>query len=182
LDPGQVALAALAGVIGAIVVLTIARGRRTGATVPIDESARRLRRIDATEAYVAATVIWLYDRAVGNRTAVVPFDTHLVGVPFGQVEVRLLSREVALEYARLCRWLWGRDAVVPEPDEASERQRAFRCHLHEQLDAQRALAENGLPSEALPEDIAATVGQVLDEVMVYRAELVRNSSPATPRA
>lgn len=180
MDPGQVALGVVLGVVGAAVVLAVVRGRPPGSPVPVDVSARRLRRIDATEAYVAATVTWLFDRAVGNRTAVVEFDTHLVGVPFGQVELRLLSREVALEYAGLCRWLWGRAEEVPEGTGATERQRAFRRHLHEQLDGQRALAESGRPSDALPPDIAATVGQVLDEVMAYRAELVRKSAPPPP--
>lgn len=170
------------GAIGAIAVMTVVRGRPTVPAVPTDESARRLRRIDATEAYVAATVTWLYDRAVANRTTVLSFETHLVGVPLGQVEVRLLSREVALEYAGLCRWLWGRADEVPDPDEATERLRAFRHRLHEQLDLQRAHAESGRPSEALPADAAATVGEVLDEVLAYRAEEVRNSAPPTAPA
>jgi hypothetical protein len=167
----------------AAVLVAALRGRagpRSPSNAPLGgaDPAVRHRRIDATEAYIAGSVEWLFDGSVGNRPSLAECDRFIVGVPYGHVEVRLLSDGLALEYASLCRWLWERADEGRDVAEAIERVRLFRSRLHDHLEGQRTLVDRGrAPTELAPE-IAATLARILDEAMSYRAELVEAAAHA----
>ena len=131
-----------------------------------------MRRIDATEAYISTTVVSLFNRALGNQEALGDRDGQIVGVPFGQIDVRLLSQENALEYAALCRWLWTQEPRSVATLEAVNREHGFRSRLRAHFDRQRALADAGEEALLLRPDAAAIVNEVIDEVMQYRTEQV----------
>ena len=145
---------------------------------PLTNRERRARRIDATEAYLTTTVAWLFNRALGNREAFAERNGQIIGVPFGQVDLRLLSDDNALEYAALCRWLWGQSSVPVPATEAVNREQGFRTRLRAHFDRQRALAEAGEPAMLLRPDAAAIVNEVVDEVMQYRAEQAESATAA----
>jgi hypothetical protein len=168
-EPAQLALGFAAGVATAVAVYLVTSVRRQAAG-KVEEQTReqRLRRLDATEAYLTAMVGWLFARAVGNVEPSAQRDPNLAGVPFGQVDVRLIRYDTAREFASLCRWLWGDDGSSVDAEEAIAREQAFRDHLRADLDHQRSLADSDRPAEHLDPDAAAVLDQVIDEVMKYR--------------
>jgi hypothetical protein len=113
---------------------------------------------------------------MGNREVLTESDGQIVGVPYGQIDLRLLSAENALEYAALCRWLWGQGPSLINSSEALNREQAFRRRLHATLEHQRELADAGEPPDLLRPDAAAIVNEVVDEVRQYRAE--QSAAPA----
>jgi hypothetical protein len=181
-DPVQLALGFAAGIATAVgVYLVVAARRRRAPVVTVPTPEQRLRRIDATEAYLSAMVGWLFSRAVGNLEPAGQRDPNLAGVAFGQVDVRLLGYETALEFATLCRWLWGEQGTAIDPKQALAREGAFREHLRADLERQRRLAEDGRPAEHLAPEAAAVLDQVIDEVMHYRQDASSDvSRPARP--
>ena len=170
MDLVQAAVVFALGVASGVVVAAMT-GRLPREPAPaLDDRERRMRRIDATEAYLTTSIVWLFNRAMGNREPLPEHEGQIVGVPYGQIDLRLLSTENALEYAALCRWLWGQGPASLPAAEAASRGEAFRTRLHATLDRQRALAEAGEPAVLLRPDAAAVVNEVVDEVMQYRAE------------